>query len=104
MGNDRKINVEIAYAEPERQYLRELTVPAGSDVKHVLIQSGFIERYKLDLNVNKVGIFSQLVELDHIVAEGDRVEVYRPLTADPKDIRRELAAQGKTMGREKTSA
>jgi putative ubiquitin-RnfH superfamily antitoxin RatB of RatAB toxin-antitoxin module len=103
MGNDKKINVEVAYAEPKRQYLIELTVPSGSDVKHVLKQSGFIERHRLDLNVNRVGIFGRFVALDHLVAEGDRVEVYRPLTADPKQIRRELAAQGKTMARGKTS-
>ncbi len=103
MGNDSNINVEVAYAEPERQYRRELTVPAGSDVKHVLDQSGFIERHRLDLKVNRVGIFGRLVALDHPVADGDRVEVYRPLTADPKEIRRELAGQGKTMGREKRS-
>ncbi len=104
MGNDRKINVEVAYAEPERQYRLELTVPSGSDVEHVLNQSGFIERHRLDLNVNRVGIFGRFVDLDHLVADGDRVEVYRPLTADPMEIRRELAAQGKTMGRGKTSS
>lgn len=102
MANDRIINVEVAYAEPERQYLLELAVPAGSDVKHVLNQSGLIERLELDLKVNRVGIFGRLVELDHLVAEGDRVEVYRPLTADPKEIRRQLAAQGRSMGRGKT--
>lgn len=104
MENDSKINVEVAYAEPERQYLLELTVPAGSDVQHVLNESGFIERHRLDLNINRVGIFGRFVALDHLVSAGDRVEVYRPLTADPKEIRRELAAQGKTMGRGKTSS
>lgn len=104
MGNAETINVEIAYAEPQRQYLLELTVPAGSDVQQVLHRSGVIERHKLDMKVNRVGIFGRFVGLDHVVAAGDRIEVYRPLTADPKEIRRTLAAQGKTMGRKKGSS
>ncbi len=99
MANDKKIRVEIAYVEPGRQDLRTLTVPLGSDVEYVLHRSGCIERHGLDLRVNKVGIFGRLVTLDHVVTDGDRVEVYRPLTADPREIRRQLAAQGKTMGR-----
>lgn len=99
MGNDRKVNVEVVYAEPQRQHLVELSVPVGSDVKQVLNQSGLIEQHGLDLSVNRVGIFGRFVELNQLVVDGDRVEVYRPLVADPKEIRRELAAQGKTMGR-----
>ncbi len=101
METAKKIRVEVAYAESERQYLLELTVPSGSDVNHVLNQSGIVERHRLDLDVNSVGIFGRVVQLEQLVAEGDRVEVYRPLTADPKEIRRELAAQGKTKGRAK---
>jgi putative ubiquitin-RnfH superfamily antitoxin RatB of RatAB toxin-antitoxin module len=102
MGNDRKINVEVVYAKPQRQHLVELSVPVGSDVKQVLNQSGLIEQHGLDLSVNRVGIFGRFVQLNQLVVDGDRVEVYRPLAADPKEIRRELAAQGKTIGRRTT--
>ena len=93
--------VEVVYGSPESQCLISLAVPKGSDVANVLDRSGLIERYNIDLDVNKVGIYGQIVKLDHLVNEGDRVEIYRSLQADPKEVRRRLAREGKTMGKDR---
>lgn len=99
MENASDISVEVVYAEPDCQCLISLAVPKGSDVKDVLNRSGFIEKYNIDLEVNKVGIYGRIVKLEQLVKEGDRVEIYRPLQADPKEVRRKLAKEGKTMGK-----
>ncbi len=95
----RQIEVEVVYALPEWQCLLSLRVAAGSTVRDVIERSGLVERFGIDLAVNRTGVFGRLVVLDHLVEEGDRVEIYRPLTADPKIVRRKLAAEGRTMRR-----
>ncbi len=97
MASDNAINVEVVYAEADRQHLYQLRVPRGSDVRDVLRTSGILERFAIDLQVNPVGVFGEVVRLDRVLVDGDRVEIYRPLKADPKEIRRRLAAEGKTM-------
>lgn len=87
------IVIEITYASPETQDLRALSVSEGSTVEEVIKQSGLLERFpEIDLAKNKVGIFSQQVALSQSVQAGDRVEIYRPLTIDPKQAR-QLRAQ-----------
>lgn len=103
MAGAKPINVEVTYVDPERQLMLALTVPAGSDVRDVIERSGIRQRVAIDFEINRVGIFGRLVSLDHLVEQGDRVEIYRPLTVDPKEVRRKLAAQGKTMGKKKPS-
>lgn len=86
------IDVDVAYALPDKQYLYSVKVPQGSSVEQAIIASGLLElRPEIDLQQNKVGIFSRPVKLKDEVSSGDRVEIYRPLIADPKDLRRQRA-------------
>lgn len=87
-----KIQVEVAYALPEKQYLRRVSLPEGSTVEQAVIASGLLTlRTDIDLKKNKVGIYSRSVKLTDEIHEGDRVEIYRPLIADPKELRRQRA-------------
>ena len=98
-GGAVHVPVEVVFARPGQQALIALTVPAGSTVAHAVRLSGVLERFpEIDLERNKVGVFGRLCPLDRVLEAGDRVEIYRPLLADPKDVRRRLAAQGRTMG------
>ncbi|WP_342323960.1 RnfH family protein [Kosakonia sp. BYX6] len=87
-----KIAVEVAYALPEKQYLQRVKLDEGATVEEAIRASGLLElRSDIDLTVNKVGIFSRPVKLHDSVNDGDRVEIYRPLIADPKELRRQRA-------------
>lgn len=86
------INVEVVYALAEKQYLLKVRLEQGSTVEQAIAASGILElRTDIDLSKNKVGIFSRPVKLTDVVNEGDRVEIYRPLIADPKELRRQRA-------------
>ncbi|CND10431.1 RnfH family protein [Yersinia alsatica] len=90
------IRVEVVYALPERQYLRTVSLAAGSTVEDAINASGLLElRSDIDLTENKVGVYSRPVKLGDKVNDGDRVEIYRPLIADPKELRRQRAEQAK---------
>ncbi|ATM94803.1 Uncharacterised protein family (UPF0125) [Yersinia frederiksenii] len=90
------IRVEVVYALPERQYLRTVSLAAGSTVEDAINASGLLElRPDIDLTKNKVGVYSRPVKLGDKVNDGDRVEIYRPLIADPKELRRQRAEQAK---------
>ena len=81
-----KIAVEVAYALPEKQYLQRVTLEEGATIEQAIIASGLLElRTDIDLAKNKVGIYSRPAKLH------DRVEIYRPLIADPKELRRQRA-------------
>jgi len=87
-----EISVEVVYALPEKQYLRQVSMPSGSTVEQTIIASGLLElRSDIDLAKNKVGVYSRPVKLTDVVNDGDRVEIYRPLIADPKELRRQRA-------------
>ena len=89
---DKRITVEVAYALPDEQVLKEVIVPQGATVNDVIEQSGLLELYSdIDLEKNAVGIFSKVSKLDATVRDHDRVEIYRPLIADPKEARRKKA-------------
>lgn len=89
-----KIVVEVVYAYPERYFLKKLTLENPITIQNVIVQSGVLEKYtEIDLRQNKVGIFSRLAKLTDMVENGDRIEIYRPLVADPKEIRRKRAAE-----------
>ncbi|EAR2257533.1 RnfH family protein [Salmonella enterica] len=93
-----KLVVEVAYALPEKQYLQRVTLEEGATVEEAIRASGLLElRTDIDLAKNKVGIYSRPVKLTDTVQDGDRVEIYRPLIADPKALRRQLAE--KSAGR-----
>ncbi|WJV54682.1 RnfH family protein [Pectobacteriaceae bacterium CE90] len=91
-----ELHVEVVYALPDRQYLRSLTLADGSTVEQAVVASGLLElRPDIDLSINKVGIYSRPVRLTDVLSEGDRVEIYRPLIADPKELRRQRAERAK---------
>ncbi|KAJ9432152.1 hypothetical protein SAMN05518863_10440 [Candidatus Pantoea symbiotica] len=86
------ISVEVVYALPDKQYLRAVTLEEGATVEQAIKASGLLSlRKDIDLNSNKVGIFSRPVKLADVVQDGDRIEIYRPLIADPKELRRQRA-------------
>lgn len=82
------MKIEVAYALPDKQYLFEEEVPEGTTVEVALKQSKLLKEVP-DLSLDKVGIFAQLVTMDTVLKDGDRIEVYRPLKADPRDRRRQ---------------
>ncbi len=86
------IQVEVAYAQPEEQKIMVLQVPEGTTAEQAIRQSN-IQVYfpEIDLSQNDIGIFSQKCALDTVLQSGDRVEIYRPLLADPKQARRKRA-------------
>lgn len=93
------IHVEVVYALPDEQRVFTLVVNKSMMVEEIIAQSGVLELYPdIDLKQNKVGVFSRNVRLDATVRDGDRIEIYRPLLADPKEIRRKRAEQAKEAG------
>ena len=86
-----QINIEIAYALPDRYYLKSFKVDEGT-------MQQFTE---IDLRENKVGIYSRPAKLTDQLKDGDRIEIYRPLLADPKEIRRKRAAEQAKAAQEK---
>jgi putative ubiquitin-RnfH superfamily antitoxin RatB of RatAB toxin-antitoxin module len=92
------INVEVAYATPEKQVIRAVNVDAGTTLGAAIVQSGIMLDFPdLELEDAKVGIFGKVAAMTTVLSEGDRVEIYRPLIADPKEVRRQRAAEGKQM-------
>ncbi|QUJ68078.1 RnfH family protein [Photobacterium sp. GJ3] len=90
------IHVEVVYALPNTQRVIKLAITPDTSVQEIIERSGVLEMYpEIDLKKNKVGVFSRPVKLDAQVHEGDRIEIYRPLLADPKEIRRKRAEQAK---------
>ena len=90
--------VEVAYALPDKQSLVSLEVEKGTTLKEAIEASGILDSFEqIDLNKDRVGIFSKFATLDTVLREKDRVEIYRPLIADPKKVRKERAAEGKAM-------
>ncbi|MCX7627433.1 MAG: RnfH family protein [Methylophilaceae bacterium] len=93
-----EILVEVAYALPQQQVILPLKVPVGTTAEQAIRASGILTRFpEIDLTKNKVGIFGKLTRLDTVLRERDRVEIYRPLIADPKEVRRRRAEEGKVM-------
>ncbi len=96
-GNSR-ISVEVAYALPDEQVILSCDLAAGSTVQEAIEASGILDRFPdIDLTTQKVGVFGKLKKTDQVLRDGDRVEIYRPLIADPKEVRKQRAAQGKRM-------
>jgi putative ubiquitin-RnfH superfamily antitoxin RatB of RatAB toxin-antitoxin module len=95
---EEKIMVEVAYALPETQVIIPLEVAQGTTIEQAIKLSGVLDTFsEIDLATNKVGIFSKLGKLDQVLREKDRVEIYRKLIADPKEVRKQRAAEGKKM-------
>ena len=92
------ITVEVCYAQSANQALVNVKLPEGATLQQALEASGLLEKHpEIDLKKNKFGIFAKLSKLDAALRDKDRVEVYRPLIADPKEVRKQRAAEGKVM-------
>jgi putative ubiquitin-RnfH superfamily antitoxin RatB of RatAB toxin-antitoxin module len=87
------VEVEVIYATPARQVRYAVRLREGGTVADAIRASGLLQAFpEIDLAANRVGIYGSLVPLGRLVRDGDRVEIYRPLTADPKEARRRRAA------------
>ena len=94
------IQVEVVYARPERQDVASISLPAGSTVGQAINASGLLAKHpEIDLAGNKLGIYARLAKVDTILRDRDRVEIYRPLIADPKEVRKQRAAEGKAISK-----
>jgi uncharacterized protein len=90
-----QVTVEVVYAEPSRRWLRRVTLPKGSTVAQAVEASGLGREVPgLVLDPARLGVFSRKITPEHVLADGDRVEIYRPLTLDPKEARRRRAHEG----------
>ena len=88
MASD-EIEVEVVYALPAEQAVMRLRLAAGATVLQAIQQSGLLVRYPQIVRATaRVGVFGKIVALDARLSGGDRVEIYRPLTVDPKEARR----------------
>lgn len=86
------MQIAIAYARTDHQVWLELDMPEGTTVRQAIEHSGILSEFpEIDLEVNKVGIFARPAKLDQPLSEGNRVEIYRPLIADPKQVRKKAA-------------
>lgn len=93
-----QITVEVAYALPHKQLIIPIKVVPDTTAKEAILSSGIINKFpEIDLDNNNIGIFGIRKSLDTQLKHMDRVEIYRPLIADPKEVRRQRAADGKAM-------
>ena len=93
-----QINVEVVYALRDRQKVAHVQLPEGASVADAIENSGLLDEFpEIDLAGNKLGIWNKLAKADAVLRDKDRVEIYRPLIADPKEVRRQRAAEGKAM-------
>ena len=97
---EQQISIEVAYATPEKQALLEVVIEQCTTVEQAILASGIIKRFpQIDLSIDKVGIWNRGCKLSDCPKNGDRIEVYRPLIADPKEVRRRRAEKAKEEGR-----
>jgi len=94
-----QIHVEVVYALKDAQKVVQLSLEEGATVQAAVEKSGLLKEYpEIDLGgKNKVGIWNKLAKVDASLRDKDRIEIYRPLIADPKEVRRQRAAEGKAM-------
>jgi len=98
MKTPNEVTVEVAYALADEQLIIPIKVEDGTTAEEAIIASGIMTKFpEIDLRINKVGIFGKLTKLDTKLRHLDRVEIYRPLIADPKEVRKQRAADGKIM-------
>ena len=88
------MKITIVAALPGRQIVQNLKVAEGTTIQAAIESSGILEQLRgVDLERNKVGIYGKVKPLCTVLAEGDRIEIYRPVTADPKAIPKRKAAE-----------
>lgn len=92
------ISIEIIYAHRHKAEIVNLKLPAGATLKHALEASGLTQKHpEIDIENGRFGVFGKLSKGDTVLRERDRIEIYRPLIADPKEVRRKRADEGKAM-------
>lgn len=98
MEKREQMRVEVAYARPDVQVIIPVDVEEGATVKEAIERSGVLGKFpEIDLEKGKFGVFGKLSKLDATLRPRDRVEIYRPLIADAKAVRKQRAAEGKRM-------
>lgn len=98
------IKVHVVYAQADQTELTGLDLPAGSTLAVALGKSGLLERHGLSLQTAKFGIYGKLAKPDTLLRDHDRVEIYRPLSADPKEVRKARAAERKAAKKVKAAS
>jgi putative ubiquitin-RnfH superfamily antitoxin RatB of RatAB toxin-antitoxin module len=92
------IKIEVAYAKPDRQVILEVEAEQGITAKEAVLRSGILDEFpEIDIETAKLGIFGKAAAATAVLKPFDRVEIYRPLIADPKEARKKRAAQGKQL-------
>ncbi|MEI6893492.1 MAG: RnfH family protein [Colwellia sp.] len=100
LGYSDKITIEVVYGVPQKQNILTILVAENTTIEQAIIDSGVITLFpEINLEVNKVGVWNRVVKLSDTVNDLDRIEVYRPLIADPKDVRKRRAEKAKLEGR-----
>jgi uncharacterized protein len=95
--SNEHIMVEVAYALPNEQLIIPISMPLETNAEAAIRASGILNKFpEIDLNTNQIGIFSKLIKLDTPLRNLDRVEIYRTLIADPKEVRKQRAEEEKT--------
>ncbi len=95
-----QLAIEVVYGTPTRQEIINCVVAIDTTIEQAILSSGIIEEFpEIDLAVNNVGIWNRAAKLTDIVKDLDRIEVYRPLLADPKEVRKRRAEKAKEEGR-----
>lgn len=93
-----QLSIEVVYALPQKQEVFTVKLPEGATVRQAIEACGVLQKYpEIDLAKNKLGVFAKLAKPDALLRNRDRVEIYRPLIADPKEVRKQRAAEGKVM-------
>ncbi|WP_289030958.1 RnfH family protein [uncultured Paraglaciecola sp.] len=97
---DNSITLEVAYGTPKKQALLEFEVAQGVTVEQAILSSGILSQFpEIELSTSKVGIWNRACKTSDVPKDGDRIEIYRPLIADPKEVRRRRAEKAKEEGR-----
>jgi putative ubiquitin-RnfH superfamily antitoxin RatB of RatAB toxin-antitoxin module len=96
MAEAEMLDIEVCYAQASKQEIVRLRLPAGAVLGQAVEASGLLLKYpEIDPKKNKFGIYAKLSKTDTVLRDRDRVEIYRPLIADPKEVRKQRAAAGK---------
>jgi hypothetical protein len=95
-----QMSIEVVYGVPTKQKIFTVDINAGATVEQAILASGVLTLFtEIDLTVNKVGIWNRVVKLSEVLNDLDRIEIYRPLLADPKEVRKRRAEKAKLEGR-----
>lgn len=97
---EKLLQVEVVYGVPEKQKIITISTPENTSIEQAINDSGIKDVFpEIDLSKNKVGIWNRAAKLSDVVEDGDRIEIYRPLIADPKEVRKRRAEKAKLEGR-----